>query len=632
VVNDGSIAGENNGDGIYLGAGGSVTNVAAASITAGEGVWIFGTGTVVNDGSIAGGEAGIVLVSGGSVTNAASASIAGGGYGVRLFAGGTLTNAGMIVGNTGTAVYFGGTGSNLLALDPGGGFSGLVTGSPSAGNTLELASAASAGTVTGLGTQFVNFGPIEFDAGADWSIGGNTAGLAGTISGFAAGDTIELTGVTETGSSYVGGVLTLDEASGSATLDLPGSFTTASFNVTANSGGTEVTLATPCFCAGTRLLTASGEVAVEALAAGDVVVTLSGRRRPLRWIGHRRIELARHPQPQDVCPVRIAAHAMAPGVPHRDLLVSPDHALFLTGEGAAPGDGEGAAPGDGEGAAPGVLIPARHLCNGATIRQEAVAEVVYYHVELDSHDILLAEGLPAESYLDTGNRGAFANGGGAGDGEGAAPAVMHPDFALRVWETKACARLVVADAELIAVRSALLRQAKSLGHATTTDAAMRLVVDGRVVPPKITAGSYRFHLPAGARSIRLVSRRTVPAHMRPDSVDHRCLGVAVSRVALDGRQVPLNDPRLGSGWHSVEAGEGAAPGDGEGAAPGDGEGAAPGDGEGAAPGWRWTDGDACLAIAGVRVLEIELAITARYWRSAASAEVASLFRAAFANR
>jgi hypothetical protein len=46
----------------------------------------------------------------------------------------------------------------------------------------------------------------------------------------------------------------------------------------------------------------------------------------------------------------------------------------------------------------------RYLCNGATIRQESVAVVEYYHVELDAHDIMLAEGLPAESYLDTGNR------------------------------------------------------------------------------------------------------------------------------------------------------------------------------------------------------------------------------------
>ncbi len=61
----------------------------------------------------------------------------------------------------------------------------------------------------------------------------------------------------------------------------------------------------------------------------------------------------------------------------------------------------------------GVLIPVRCLLNDASIRQTPCARVTYWHVELEAHDVLLAEGLPCESYLDTGNRGAFANGGGA---------------------------------------------------------------------------------------------------------------------------------------------------------------------------------------------------------------------------
>jgi trimeric autotransporter adhesin len=120
--------------------------------------------------------------------------------------------------------------------------SGVVSGSTSASNTLELASAASAGLVTGLGTEILRFGSIVFDAGAEWLVAGITRALAGTISGFAVGDTIDVTGVTATGSSYVGGILTLDEMSGSVTLDLPGSFSTASFDVTDVAGGTDVSL------------------------------------------------------------------------------------------------------------------------------------------------------------------------------------------------------------------------------------------------------------------------------------------------------------------------------------------------------------------------------------------------------
>jgi hypothetical protein len=109
--------------------------------------------------------------------------------------------------------------------------------------------------------------------------------------------------------------------------------------------------------------------------------------RPIVWIGHRRVDCRRHPAPEKVWPVRIVANALAPGRPHAFLLLSPDHAVLV-------GD---------------VLIPIRHLINGATIAQVPVDQVTYYHLELPSHEVLLAEGLACESYLDTGNRRAFGN-------------------------------------------------------------------------------------------------------------------------------------------------------------------------------------------------------------------------------
>jgi hypothetical protein len=590
VVNDGSIA-----HGVYLTSGGSVTNAASASITAdGDGVVITGGGaTVVNDGSIGGaGAFGIALDAGGSVTNAVSASIMGGlasvgllnggtltnagsitgFYGVELFSGGTLTNAGAIIASSGTAVAFGGTGSNLLVLDPGYGFSGLVSGSASANNTLELAG-TSAGTVAGLGTQFTNFGPVVFDPGAEWSISGSTSGLSGAIDGFTAADTIVLTGVTATGSSYVGGILTLDETVGSATLDLPGTFSSAaSFNVTNNSNGAEVTVA--CFLAGTRLLTVAGEAAVEALAPDDVLVTRSGRTRPVRWIGHRHVDCTRHPKPGDVWPVRVRTGAFGTSIPHRDLWLSPDHAVFING----------------------VLIPIRYLVNGRTIVQEPVDQVTYYHVELSCHDVILAEGLPCESYLDTGNRGAFANGGDAGDGEGAAPTMLHPDFALKAWKTKACAELVVDGPKLAATKSALLAQAEALGHRMTSDPDLSVVVDGHTLRPKIAGKTWRVNLPPTVRGVRLVSRTWVPAHTRAAETDTRLLGVAVSRLWLDGREVSLDSPGLVSGWHAAE----------------------PADSADAAAKWRWTHGDAGLALAGVRELAFDAVMTGSYWEAPAA--------------
>jgi hypothetical protein len=142
-----------------------------------------------------------------------------------------------------------------------------------------------------------------------------------------------------------------------------------------------------CFVQGTRIETDRGMVAVEDLAVGDHVLIREGSA-PVTWIGHREVRCGRHCDPRKVRPVRIAANAFGDAQPVRDLFLSPDHALFQRG----------------------VLIPVKYLINGTTICQIAVEAVRYYHVALTRHAVLLAEGLPAESYLDTGDRQAFAGG------------------------------------------------------------------------------------------------------------------------------------------------------------------------------------------------------------------------------
>jgi hypothetical protein len=140
----------------------------------------------------------------------------------------------------------------------------------------------------------------------------------------------------------------------------------------------------PCFTTGTLIRTARGEVAVEDLAVGELAVTASGLARRITWIGHRRIERPSLEQQ----PVRVVAGAFGAGSPARDLRLSQGHAVCVEMMGE-------------------VLAPIGQLINGATIVREEVAEVTYWHVELESHDVLLAEGLPCESYLDTGNRASF---------------------------------------------------------------------------------------------------------------------------------------------------------------------------------------------------------------------------------
>lgn len=201
----------------------------------------------------------------------------------------------------------------------------------------------------------------------------------------------------------------------------------------------------PCYAAGTLILTSTGEMAIEALQAGDRVVTASGQTRPIKWIGHRRTHCRRHPHPDQVWPVRIAAGAFGPAQPQRDLFLSPDHAVF----------------------AEGVLIPIKHLINGATIVQTPRNRVSYYHLELDAHDVILAEGLPCESYLDNGTRTAFANGGGV--------VQLHPEWSPAerceaIGEAAACAPLRIEGEAFARADAALRRRAMTLGYAPSEPA------------------------------------------------------------------------------------------------------------------------------------------------------------------
>ena len=146
----------------------------------------------------------------------------------------------------------------------------------------------------------------------------------------------------------------------------------------------------------------------------------------------------------------------------------------------------------------------------------------------------------------------------------------------------------------MAIRNVLFECAEALGHMRTRDAGLHVVANGRVVRPEVTGRVHRFRLERMACAVRLVSRSAVPAAVRVDSDDHRRLGVAVARIVLDGRVIPLADARLGAGWHVFEA-------------------------DGAGGGWRWTDGNAGLDVAGAGVLEVAVAMTERYWLTAGRA-------------
>ena len=145
---------------------------------------------------------------------------------------------------------------------------------------------------------------------------------------------------------------------------------------------------TPCYCAGTLILTDRGEVAVENLAIGDHVKTLGGDAKPIKWIGTRSYDGRFVGANREILPICVRAGALDDNKPSRDLWVSPHHALYLEG----------------------VLIEAKDLVNGASIVQaEKIERVDYFHIELFNHDVMFAEGAAAESFIDNDSRAMFQN-------------------------------------------------------------------------------------------------------------------------------------------------------------------------------------------------------------------------------
>ncbi|HLY45574.1 MAG TPA: Hint domain-containing protein [Stellaceae bacterium] len=572
-------AGGAGGAGIILASGGSIGN--SGRITGGQGGiggyanGIFGTyyggnggsggvgidlaggGSVTNSGTIAGGQggsggygffrygsngtagSGIVLAAGGSVTNGsadAAAEVIAGQIGVAASgtAGATVTDYGTISGSGGVAVSFAGSGANLLALGNGYKLLGTVAGSAAGGasNALELLGAAgNAVSVNYAGLGLTNFSDVRFGPGGNATLlVSNVSGtFGGTLSGFGAlSDRVDLTAIGSNGAitnnDTVNHLVTISGSSGNVTFHLD---TSDGSNFTTAPDGGAGTALIACFCRGTRILTPAGEVAVETLAAGDMVVTRSGEAKPVRWIGRRAYDGRFIAGNANVLPIRIVAGALAPGVPARDLFVSPGHALYLDG----------------------VLALAEHLVNGATIIQAgSVEQIEYFHIELDAHAIIFADGAPTESYVDCGNRMMFAN--------GADYAPLHPDDN-RLRGAFCAARLERDAAELTAIRKRLLERAAAHGHALATDPDLHLVVDGAVIrPAAVAVDAYRFLVPAGSVAVWLCSRRSVPAEVDAGARDLRRLGVPVERLALYDGEMTIEarhgNGALHDGFHADE--------------------------------------------------------------------------------
>lgn len=443
----------------------------------------------------------------------------------------------------------------------------IILGTP--GNDTIPGSADTDVILAGRGDDVVSAG-----AGADVIIPGSGSDA---IDGGAGEDTLVLQGDLNryTFTRNDDGSVTVDAKGNS---DIQGTKTVTNVEFVSSTSGDIVDISTvaPCFALGTLIGTPGGPVAVEALAEGDLVTRATGQPGRVVWVGRRTVDIERHRWPDLVRPVRIRAGALADGVPSRDLFLSPEHGLLIDG----------------------ALVPAGSLVNGRTVVQEGgIRFVTYFHIELEAHDILLAEDTPVESYLDVGNRFMF---------EGSPVVAMEPRFDAPAGKDFAwCAPRIEGGEALAAIRTRLMAKADAFGFRATAAAALHLSADGQVIAGRpLGNDTWRFELPARVADVRIRSRSACPAaDSNAWEGDRRQLGVAVRRITLRGAAgqdvaVAMDDPSLSRGFHPVEDQGGAA--------------------------FRWTDGNALLPaglmsrLEGPAVLEIQLCGTLRYWEPLAA--------------
>ena len=330
---------------------------------------------------------------------------------------GTVTFAGSnsYSGNTtvedGTLVIDGTNGNSAITVDNGGAIGGT--------GTAGAVTVDSGGTFAPGDPSTMTVASLTLESGStfDEEIGGASPGTGGA-SGYdqtviESSGTISLNGATldvslvngftpstgetfviisnETGSPVNG---TFNGLAEGATLTLGGDLFQISYE---GGSGHDVTLTdegtAPCYCRGTLIQTDRGEVPAEQLSIGDKVITKSGEARSIKWIGRRsyggRFALGR----RDILPICIKAGALDDNVPRRDLWISPHHAMYFK-----------------DNHLDAVLIEAKDLVNGVSIVQaDRVDSVEYFHIELDSHDVIIAEGALSESFIDDDSRGLFHN-------------------------------------------------------------------------------------------------------------------------------------------------------------------------------------------------------------------------------
>lgn len=578
-------------------------------------------GTVTDLGTLGSGQ--VLKENGGTLSIVSILGIGGGIYVIPPGITGTVTT--LISALSGATIYVGGTATITTAVsalssttvDVDGGkatLSGNMLAGAVSGITVNLTNGGTFSNGSGL-IGLLNASTINFGTG-----GGNFIANAGgtlldlssaTIQGFdAARDFISFENLPAAPATYsisnsLGSQsITVYDANGQRIADVNISgqnFTTGNYSatgvgpLTVSSDGTSLSIeavGSVCFLPGTLLRTPEGEVAVEDVQIGDSVLTFENGKpvaQPVVWVGSRRADV-RPGLPLDEAgwPVRVRQNALADGVPSKDLLITPEHCLYLDGQ----------------------FVPARMLVNGETIAyDQTIRAYTYYHVETAQHAVIMADGALTESYLDTGNRRAFRQAG---------TVVRIPGLA-RCWADDAAAPLMTARDAVEPLHQRLAQRAETLRTAEaealrpadaatlTTEPDLHLVTESGAIINKARShnGQSIFIVPPHVQAVRLVSRASRPVDMiGPFVDDRRMLGVLVGQMMLQegtgkARELePVTGTLAATGWHAAEAGQAG----------------------------RWTNGDAVLSLGarkpgGFGMLMVEVLAGGPYRVEQATAQV-----------
>lgn len=294
-----------------------------------------------------------------------------------------------------------------------------------------------------------------------------------------------------------------------------------------------------CFLKDSLIKTQNGYMPVQDIAPGEKVsVFIDGteEQKEVVWAGTAHVVVnANLPEDQAGYPIRILKNSIAENVPFKDMLITPEHCLFVEGK----------------------FVPARMLVNGRSIYYDTTTTSYdYYHIETEKHSVIMADGMLTESYLDTGSRRNFQQAG----------KVVRIGGKQKNWQKDAAAPLGVQRDFVEPIFQKLQEKAKDLGiegraeaKVLIEDPDLKLITNSgaTIYPFKKSENIYSFMLPAGVESVRVVSRSSRPCDsIGPFVDDRRQMGVAVGKIHFGSIRVSQQvqehlAPSKPEGWHDM---------------------------------------------------------------------------------